>query len=124
MSKDAKGHGSDARGGTGQMVKDMRAHLIAHQTGVQKLARNMGRFVSNESGAGKNPLQHVHHDQQLDPEAHSGVIESVVNGLHDKHIDPVSTFANFAHFLHVLAGIAVADGTVHLIAYLAGWSLT
>lgn len=124
MGKDAKGHGSDARGGTGQMVKDMRAHLIAtHQSGIQKLARNMGRFVVNESGAGAAPFKEPE-DFQQDPDAHGSMIEQIASGLHDKEIKPHELLLNMYHYLHVLAAIAVADGTVHLIAYFAGWHLS
>lgn len=121
--KDAKGHGSDARG-TGAVVKDMRAHLIAtHQSGIQKLARNMGRFAANESGAGRAPFQPPE-DVQQDPDAHSGMIETVASGLHEGHINPHEFLLNAYHYLHFLAALAVADGTVHLLAYSVGWPLS
>lgn len=122
--KDAKGHGSAARGGSGQMVKDMRAHLVAtHQSGIQKLARNMGRFVVNESGAGRAPFKSPEEVQQ-DPDAHAGMLETVATGLHEGHVSPHEFVAGIYHYLHFLAALAVADGTVHLFAHFMGWPLS
>lgn len=100
--KDAKGHGSDPRGGA------------AHQLGVHGLGRvpawgaaikeQVRRFAKNNSGQGRPMLHHTPDD----PELYNNAAEAGLGSLHQGHLEP-SVLAHYAHFLHFLAGVALMD---------------
>ena len=95
--KDAHGHGSDAR--SGGLVASHRMRSIehaAHQNGVIGVGREgpITRFLKNTSGKGTPEL-----------------------GLSMMEPEHYETLMRFAHFLGVMATLAVIDGVVHWL----GW---
>lgn len=113
MAKDAKGHGSEARG-TPQMMAAWNRANAQHQSGVHQVGKTPGwgavvadqarRFAKDQSGQGKSLMHHM----QTDPEKYQNAIESLVGGLHEGHIGP-STLMHLAHFVGFLASVAVVD---------------
>ena len=119
MAKDAKGHGSDARGGArvanqmrhpsgAQVAKQMRTKMVAaHQSGVHRLARTMAEFAKNESGAGRNlPLEvaSIPDITEAGKKAYHHYSDAVHNVIHHAQ-----------HFFGCMAVLAVAVATVKLV---------
>ena len=115
--KDAKGHGSNTRGGIGATV--------GHMAGV--LAAAAKRFPKNESGEGKllnhegvaHYFQHELPTKPIDPEAAARLAPEVHEQLLEGGLPHLGTLIHLAHFLGFLGAIAVVTELLHIVGF---WS--
>ena len=125
--KDAKGHGSDPRGGQKVAAQWRTAHA-AHQDGIiAKLPSLVKAFAKDQSGLGhpltmEREIETRTHALGQDPERAARFLaeagHTVAHAEHMGWVEGGKMLTHLAHFLGFLGAIAVMDVLVQSIGHL------